>query len=89
MPLGADRGRVLRMVVRQGMGMALAGAFAGVAGAFGMTRFMQGMLYGVTPLDPLTFASVPLLFAGVALLACWLPAARAARGQPAEAFRNA
>ncbi len=88
MALGADRGRVVGMVVRQGMGMALAGVAVGVVAALGMTRFMQRMLYGVTPQDPMTFASVPLLFGAVALVACWIPAVRAARVRPAEALRG-
>jgi putative ABC transport system permease protein len=87
MALGADRPRVVRMVVRQGMGMALAGVAVGMGAALGMTRFMQGMLFGVTPLDPLTFATVPVLFGAVALFACWIPAARAARVHPSEALR--
>jgi predicted permease len=88
MALGADRGRVVGMVVKQGMRMALVGVALGVGGAFGLTRFMQGMLYGVTPGDPVTFLSVPILFAAVALLACWIPAARAAKVRPAVALRG-
>jgi ABC-type antimicrobial peptide transport system permease subunit len=88
MALGADRGRVVGMVVRQGMGMALVGVAGGVVAAAGLTRFMQGMLYGVTPQDPATFASVPLVFAAVALVACWVPAVRAARVRPAVALRG-
>jgi ABC-type lipoprotein release transport system permease subunit len=56
--------------------------------ALGLTRFMRGMLYGVTPQDPATFVSVPLLFAVVAAVACWIPAARGARVRPAEALRD-
>jgi putative ABC transport system permease protein len=88
MALGADRGRVVGMVVRQGMGMALIGVAVGVVAAAGLTRFMQGMLYGVTAQDPATFASVPVLFAAVALVACWVPAMRAARVRPAVALRG-
>jgi len=88
MALGADGGRVIAMVVRQGMLMALVGTAVGVAAAAGLTRFMQGMLYGVTAQDPATFASVPLLFALVAFAACWLPAVRAARVRPAVALRG-
>lgn len=88
MALGADGGRVVGMVVRQGMGMALVGVAIGVGAALGLTRFMQGMLYGVTPQDAATFASVPLLFGGVALVACWIPAMRAARVRPAVALRG-
>ena len=88
MALGASGGAVVGMVVRQGMAMALLGVAAGVLGALGLTRFMQGMLYGVTPQDPLTFAAVPVLFGAVALLACSIPALRAARVRPAVALRG-
>jgi ABC-type antimicrobial peptide transport system permease subunit len=88
MALGADRGRVVGMVVRQGMGMALSGVGLGIVAAFGLTRFMQGMLFGVTAQDPTTFAAVPAVFALVALAACWIPAARAARIHPAMSLRG-
>lgn len=88
MALGADRSRVVGMVVRQGMVMALAGVALGVLAALGLTRFMQGMLFGVTPQDPLTFAAVPLVFAVVALVACMIPARRAARIHPAVSLRG-
>jgi putative ABC transport system permease protein len=87
MALGARDGQVVRMVVRQGMGMAVLGVVVGSGLALGLTRFMQGMLYGVTPQDPWTFASVPLVFSAVAALACWIPAARAARIHPSRALR--
>jgi ABC-type antimicrobial peptide transport system permease subunit len=85
--LGADRGSVVRMVVRQGMTMALIGVGLGILAALGLTRFMQGMLYDVPAQDLATFALVPLVFAAVAVVACWIPAARAARVQPTEALR--
>jgi putative ABC transport system permease protein len=88
MALGADRGRVVGMVVRQGMAMALVGVAIGVVASLGLTRFMAGMLYGVTAQDPATFASVPILFSAVALAACWVPAVRAARVRPAVALRG-
>ncbi len=88
MALGADRGRVVGMVVRQGMAMSLVGVGIGVVAAGALTRFMQGMLYGVTAQDPATFAAVPVAFAAVALLACWIPALRAARVRPAVALRG-
>jgi len=88
MALGAGRGRVVGMVVREGMRMALAGVGVGVVVALGMTRLMQGMLFGVGPQDSVTFATVPAVFGVVALLACWIPAVRAARVQPAEALRS-
>ncbi len=88
MALGADSGRVVGMVVGQGMKMALVGVALGVAAALGMTRLMQGMLYSVSPQDPLTFVAVPAVFAAVALAACWIPALRASRVHPAVALRG-
>jgi putative ABC transport system permease protein len=77
--LGAQRGAVLRLVVMQGMKLVLLGAGIGLAAAFGLTRLMRGLLFGVSPLDPLTFAVAPLLLVAVALLACYTPARRAAK----------
>jgi putative ABC transport system permease protein len=87
MALGAETGRVVSMVVRQGLGMAVAGVAVGTAFAWFMTDLMSGMLYGVAPQDPLTFVSVPLLFVAVALAACWLPAMRATRVRPVTALK--
>ncbi|MEQ9399011.1 MAG: ABC transporter permease [Longimicrobiales bacterium] len=87
MALGAEPGEVVGMVVRQGMRMALLGVTAGTVAALGLTRFMAGMLYGVPPTDLVTFLVVPGAFAVVALLACWVPAARAATILPTEALR--
>ncbi len=82
MALGAQKGDVLRMVVRQGMTLALIGIAVGVAGALGLTRLIANLLFGVNAADPLTFAAISLLLACVALLACYLPARRAARLDP-------
>ena len=82
MALGAQTGDVLRMVVRQGMTLVLIGIGVGVAGALGLTRVMANLLFGVKAADPLTFAALSLLLAFVALLACYLPARRAARLDP-------
>ena len=75
------------MVVRQGMIMALAGVAVGTGVAWFVTDLMAGMLYGVEAQDLATFISVPTLFALVALLACWIPAGRAARVRPSNALR--
>jgi putative ABC transport system permease protein len=78
---------VSSLVVRQGMLMAVAGVVIGTGISWFVTELMAGMLYGVTPQDFATFVSVPALFSAVALLACWLPAARAARVKPSSALR--
>lgn len=87
MALGAQRGDVLRMVVGQGARIAVIGATIGLAGAFGLTRLLTKMLYGVKPTDPVTFAAVTLVLVGAALAACWVPARRATRVEPVEALR--
>jgi predicted permease len=85
--LGASRREILRLVVRDGMAMAAAGAAVGLAGALGLTRFLASLLYGVRPADPLTLAAVLLLFGGIAVLACYIPAWRATRVDPLVALR--
>jgi predicted permease len=86
--LGAQPGAVQRMVVFQGMRLAATGVVIGVGGAFGLSRFMQSLLFGVTTRDPLVFAGVPLLLAAIALFAVWMPAARASRIDPLGAIRS-
>lgn len=88
MALGAQPGDVARMVLREGMVLALAGLAAGLAGAFAVTRFLEGQLLGVSATDPLVFAGVALLLAGVCALASWLPARRAAAVDPMAALRS-
>jgi putative ABC transport system permease protein len=87
MALGAESRGVVRMVVREGMGTALLGVGVGTVTALLLSGVMEGMLYGVEAQDLATFIGAPVLFALVALAACWIPAARAARVDPAEALR--
>jgi putative ABC transport system permease protein len=87
MALGAQGRDVLRMVVGQGMKLAGLGIAIGLAAAFGLSRLLTALLFGVKPNDPLTFVSIGLLLALVALLACWLPARRATRIDPLVALR--
>jgi ABC-type antimicrobial peptide transport system permease subunit len=88
MALGAARGRVLTMVVRQGAVLAGTGVILGLALAFAVTRSMSSILVGVDPADPVTFAAVGGGLLVVALLASYLPARRAARVDPAVALRT-
>lgn len=87
MALGASQADVLRVVVGQGMLPVLTGLAIGLAAAFGLTRLMAGMLFGVHAGDPMTFLGVALVLAAVALLATWLPARRATRVAPSAALR--
>ena len=88
MALGAQRGDVLKMIVRQGMTLTLIGVVVGLAVAFLVTRFMESLLYGVAATDPLTFMGVSLVLAAVALLATFIPARRATRVDPMIALRH-
>ena len=85
--LGAGRGDVTGMVVRHGMAMAGIGVAVGLAAAFGLTRVLASLLYGVKPADPLTFSIVAASLTAVALLAAWIPARRATRVDPVIALR--
>ena len=85
--LGAQRRAILQMVMRQGLRLALAGAALGLLCALIVSRLMAGLLYGVRPTDPLTFLGVAVLFIGVALFACYIPARRAVRLDPIVALR--
>ena len=87
MALGAGRGQILGMVLRQGGALALTGIGIGLAGAWMTTRLMAGFLYGVRPGDPETLVAVAVLLLGVALAACWVPARRAMQVDPMIALR--
>jgi putative ABC transport system permease protein len=86
--LGADFPALRNMIVRQAMTLAGAGIVVGLAAAYGLTRLMASLLYGVKPTDPVVFGSVTVLFTGVALLASYLPARRALRVDPVVALRS-
>jgi putative ABC transport system permease protein len=86
--LGAQGGHILKLVLKQAMVMTLAGVGGGLLVSLWLTRYMASLLYGVKPADPLTFAAVGVLLLGVALLACLLPAWRAAQVDPVVALRG-
>jgi predicted permease len=86
--LGALPGQVGRLVMTRSLLLTLAGVAVGLAGAIGLTRVLSGLLYGVRPVDPLSFAGAALMLAAVALVAAWLPARRAANMDPVEALRQ-
>lgn len=88
MALGARSGDILRLMVREGMSAVLVGACAGVAASLIATRAMRSLLFGVTPLDPLSLAGAPMLLIVVALAACYVPARRALRVDPLVALRE-
>lgn len=85
--IGASRGQIIGLILRQGMARTVLGLAAGVAGALYLTRYLDALLFGIGALDPVSYAAVPGLLAGVALLACWLPARRAAKVDPIVALR--
>ena len=86
--LGADKRTLITLVLREGLTVTGVGLAVGLAGAAALTRLMQGVLFGVAPLDPMSFAAAAGLVTAVALVACLLPASRAASIDPAEALRS-
>jgi len=88
MALGADRRRILRLVMSQGLLLAFAGVAAGVAISLALSRLIASLLFGVAPTDPVTYGAVTALLGAVALAACALPAARAARVDPLVVLRS-
>jgi putative ABC transport system permease protein len=85
--LGAQTRDIMRLIIGQGMILAVAGILIGLGGAVGLTRLMEGLLFGVSATDPLTFAAISLLLVLVAMLACYIPARRAAKVDPMVALR--
>jgi putative ABC transport system permease protein len=88
MALGAPAATVMRMVLRQGLGLSAVGIGLGLGMAVGLTRLMTALLYGVDPVDPVTFLVVPTGLMIVVLMASYLPARRAAKVDPINALRQ-
>lgn len=86
--LGATRGEIVGLVLRQGMKLAAIGMACGLVAAVALTRLMAGLLYGVRPADPATLGAVALLLGGIALVACYIPARRATAVDPMAALRS-
>jgi predicted permease len=85
--LGAPRNHLLGLVLQQGLKLAAAGVVIGLGGAFALTRLLRSLLFEVSPTDPVTFVVIPLVLGAVTLVACWLPARRAAKVDPMVALR--
>ena len=87
MALGAKQRNIFSLVIGQGIALAAAGIVLGSLGAFISDRIIRGLLFGVSPGDPITFTAVPVLLAAVTLLACYVPARRASRIDPMSALK--
>lgn len=87
MSLGAESGQVQRMILGEGGVLLVAGLAIGVLGSLMATRMIQGLLFGVAPHDPVTLSLVVVMMAAVGIVACWIPAARAAKIDPWVAVR--
>jgi len=85
--LGAKRSHILKLVIGRGVGMASVGIVLGLVAAFGLTRFLAGLLYGVSAVDPITFIGISILLLIVSVLACYIPARRAMKVDPLVALR--
>jgi putative ABC transport system permease protein len=88
MALGAQRREVVTLILRHAAALTVAGIVVGVVGAAGLSRYLEGLLFGLTPFDLPTFAAVVLIFVGVATLASYVPAWRATRIDPLMALRS-
>jgi ABC-type antimicrobial peptide transport system permease subunit len=86
--LGADRGGVVRLVLRGGLAFVVAGAAIGIAASLALGRFVEGFLYGVSGMDPVALVAAPLVLGVVATCANYLPARRASRVNPVETLRT-
>jgi ABC-type antimicrobial peptide transport system permease subunit len=88
MALGAGRGRILRMILRDGVRLFGAGLVLGLTAAMLLVRLVAGFIFGINPLDPIAFAGISTVLAVTALLACWFPARKASRIHPLAALRH-
>ena len=89
MALGATSSDVLRLVMREGLGLTAAGILLGVGGALLVSRALQGLIYGISAIDPVSYGLAIAVITAAALLGCWRPAAKAASANPVDALRSA